>query len=153
FFCRLQRDSNRQQFCIREDESVRKRWCGLLFTISSAPNAMIQKHPARLEHGTSTPKIFGKVPFADVLHHPDADDFIEAAQLGHLAIIEETGFALGREASLTDSFLGKGQLPFAHGNSDCMYSVLAGSVQNQPSPPTTDIEQAFPRLQTKFAAD
>src|SRR5579864_9501487 len=73
--------------------------------VTTAPNAMIEKHSSRPEHGKSVAKIFRKLAFAYMLHHSYAGNFVELAQLTGVAVVEKFNLAMRSQTCFFNSTL------------------------------------------------
>ena len=87
-----------------------------------------------------------------VLKHAHADDFVEAAVLRQITVVEQLQVDLVLQAFGLDAFTAQCQLLFAQGNAKDLDPVLACGKTRQPAPATTNVEQILTRFQAQLAA-
>ncbi len=88
-----------------------------------------------------------------MLKHADARDFVEGERAGNRAIVLELDGATLRHIRQVNPLGCRVGLLLAKCNPVSIYAVLQGRVEDQASPPATDIKKAIQRFEAQLPAD
>ena len=115
---------------------------------------MIEKDTARFQNPLHNLEILRQVFQADVLEHANAgnlvEQFVNFLQLAVVLQLHCTG--LVQSGSLNPELCHLRLFP-AYRNSLSEDAVLAGGVQDEASPPASDVQELLTRLQPQLLAD
>src|SRR5579864_836330 len=100
-----QHGRDRDHLAVGKHVNVGEGWMRRLGTVPTAPNAVIEKRSSRFEQGESIAKVFWKLALAYVLHHSNAGNFVEVAQLASVAVVHQGDLALRGKSCFFDSLL------------------------------------------------
>ncbi len=101
---------------------------------------MIEKNSAWLQQPESRLKVCRQLSFANVLHHADAYQFVEFAELSRITIIQQPDFAARLQAGFLDPFLSKRQLLLAERDAGRMNSIISSGMKDEATPTASDVE-------------
>ena len=93
-----------------------------------------------------------KLTFAHMLKHANAHNFIEAAWLFQRAVIAHVRPTTTLQAGLDNALIGEFRLVLAERDAESVHAIVLGGMDNQTTPPTTNVEQPLARAQTQLAA-
>ena len=113
-------------------------------------DAVIQEQTAGAKRLESALEIRGLHPPADVFHHPDADDLVEA-QGSEVAIVAHFDACARAQRTSENSPLGLVPLDGAQRDAEGVCTEALGGADDQCTPAATDVEEPFARTQAQLA--
>src|ERR1700682_6058214 len=116
-------------------------------------DSVIHEQPAGLEGAISRCEIHRQVTEPDVLDHSYAGDLVVAVTCGECAVISYRHSAAIAQARLLDALSRQHSLILAERASRGIDSVVLRGVHDQRAPPTPNVEETLPRLETQLPTD
>jgi len=101
---------------------------------------VIEKNSAWLQPPESRPTVCRQLSFANVLHHADAYQFVEFAELSRITVIQQPDLAARLQACFLDPFLSKVQWLLAECYPGRLHPVFSSRMEDQPAPTAADVK-------------
>ena len=141
------------ELAIREDVAAYERRPAPHRRDGVAGDPVVQEDTALAEQAVSPQEVLRKLGLTDVLEHPHADELVVAVRVLYLPVIANLDAAAIRQPGPADALVRQFGLRFAQGDASCTDPVALSSVDDEPTPSTTDVKQALTGPQPQLAAD
>ena len=125
---------------------------GLRVGVPQARDALVEQAPAGGEQPCQPPRVVVDLGRADVLHHPDRCDRVEALA-GEVAVVREPDLHALVEAGCADALARERGLRGGRGDADRAHAMVARGVQHERAPAAADVEHALVLAQRQLPAD